>query len=144
MFAPPDKTQTEARAAPSAASTVAIAATAVFWIRRAARISVSDMPVRINSGMSKVRSVMSHAGPAICNRRPPICNKDFEICSAIPDLLGIAEQISKSLLQIGGRRLQIANLKHSSWCDSSGQELSDWSTKIVEDALRVEDETHRE
>jgi hypothetical protein len=53
---PPDKTQAEANAAARAAKTVPTAATGVFWVRRAMRMSARAMATRISSGMSKLKS----------------------------------------------------------------------------------------
>src|SRR5438034_3007155 len=56
VLLPFDKSQPEISAAAIAASTVPIAATGVFWILRARRISTSAVPIRISSGVSRARS----------------------------------------------------------------------------------------
>src|SRR5438876_12035829 len=72
MLRPCDRIQIEARAAASAASTVAAAARRVRWIRRATRRSTSDMPLKINYGISITRSFMERL------RQPEVAQREHE------------------------------------------------------------------
>src|SRR3970040_1092521 len=58
ILVPHDKTNAEASAATSAARSGPTKARDVLWMRRAPRISARAIPVRINSGMSRVKSDM--------------------------------------------------------------------------------------
>src|SRR5215813_5536124 len=91
VVAPQERSQADATAAASAASTVARTATGVFCIRRAARISSRAIPVKISSGATRAGSKLftAHlqqvtAPPESEDRREDIPDRDQETRRVTP------------------------------------------------------------